>query len=105
MNAVLLATPVAILALVELAKQAGLPTKLASLLSVVIGVALGMSDFYLHDLPAYQAAAQSLILGLTASGVWDIAKRAAGKGNASTDGDSKTPAAQPAHAEAPEVVA
>lgn len=105
MNAVLLATPVAILALVELAKSAGLPTKLAAPLSVVVGVALGLADFYLHDLPAYQAAAQSLILGLTASGVWDIAKRAAGKSGSGAAGDATAPAAPAAHAEAPEVVA
>uniref|UniRef100_A0AAU8B4C7 Holin n=1 Tax=Dulem virus 32 TaxID=3145750 RepID=A0AAU8B4C7_9CAUD len=71
-----LATPVAVLALVELAKRLGLPTKAAAPLAVLLGVGLAIADFAWHGQAWYGAAVQGLILGLTAAGLWDIAGRA-----------------------------
>lgn len=71
-----LATVPAVIALVTLAKNLGLPTKLSPLLAVVLGVALslfsalalGTFDNY------YEPVAMGLILGLSASGLYDGAK-------------------------------
>jgi hypothetical protein len=74
MNTVtLLATIPAILALTNLSKKLGVPTKWATLLAVVLGVGLNVTDFYLTGLGWYQAAAQGLILGLSAAGLYDVA--------------------------------
>lgn len=69
-----LATPAAVLALVTLAKRAGLPTPLAAPLAVALGVALALADHYLAGSGGYSAAASGLLLGLAASGVYDAAR-------------------------------
>lgn len=72
----LVATVPAVIALVTLAKDLGLPSKLSPLLAVVLGVALslfsaaalgGITNFY-------EPIALGLILGLSASGLYDGAK-------------------------------
>lgn len=72
-TAVTLATAPAILALVNLAKSLGLPTRLAALLAVVLGVALNVADHALAGSGAYQAAAAGLVMGLGAAGLYDVA--------------------------------
>lgn len=69
-----LASVPAILALVNLVKDLGLPSKLAPLAAVTVGVALLVANHYLGDNAAYQAATTGLILGLGAAGLYDITK-------------------------------
>lgn len=73
---VLLATAPAILALVNLAKQLGLPSKASMVLAIILGVAMNVADYYLATYGAYQAATTGLILGLSAAGLYDIARKA-----------------------------
>lgn len=76
---VTLATLPAILALVELAKRTGLPTKAAPWLAIALGITLATTDNLLAAWPAYQAASSGLLLGLGAAGVYDAAKTASQK--------------------------
>lgn len=69
-----LATVPAVLALVTLAKDLGLPTRLAALTAVVLGVGLSVADHALAGSGAYSAAASGLILGLGAAGLYDTAR-------------------------------
>ena len=69
-----LATAPAVLALVTLAKDLGLPTKYAALTAVVLGVGLSVADHALAGSGAYSAAASGLILGLGAAGLYDTAR-------------------------------
>lgn len=80
-----LATPAAVLALVTLAKRAGLPTPLAAPLAVALGVALALADHYLAGSGGYSAAASGLLLGLAASGVYDAARAVGAPGQAVWD--------------------
>lgn len=68
----LLATPAAILGLVTIAKDLGLPTKFASVLAVVIGVTLGLAESVFAASGAYQQAAQGALLALSAMGLYDM---------------------------------
>jgi membrane associated rhomboid family serine protease len=78
-----LATVPAIVALVTLIKNTtNLRTTYLPLLAVVFGIALSLYDFF--ALPgatgtAWQAAGTGLILGLTASGLYDTAKAVGAK--------------------------
>lgn len=82
MNIVMLATPLVVVALVNLAKRAGLSGSgpLAGL-AVLLGVALGLADYgFLTAEPTtaagwYTAAATGLILGLTAAGLYDVTSK------------------------------
>lgn len=69
-----LATAPAVFALVTLAKDLGLPTRLAALTAVVLGVGLSVADHALAGSGAYSAAASGLILGLGAAGLYDTAR-------------------------------
>lgn len=69
-----LATAPAVLALVNLAKQTGLPSKAAAPLAVVLGVLLAVADHCLAGTGVYDAAASGLILGLAAAGLYDAAR-------------------------------
>lgn len=74
-----LASIPAILALTNLAKALGLSGKISALLAVVLGVALAVGQHELSAYGWYQAAAQGMILGLSAAGLYDVSKpRAAG---------------------------
>ena len=70
------ATVPAILALVELAKSFGIKGKWATLLAVILGVFLNWSTWYFGDTAWYPVVATGLILGLSAAGLYDTAKRA-----------------------------
>jgi hypothetical protein len=71
----LLATVPAILAIVNFLKGQGLKSNLAIVAAVVLGVVLNVADYYLASSGAYQAAAQGLILGLGAAGLYDVTKQ------------------------------
>lgn len=79
MTATTLATAPAILAIVQLAKNTGLPTRLAAPLAVVLGVLLAVADHTLAGTGLYNAASSGLILGLAAAGLYDAARLAAPK--------------------------
>lgn len=70
---VALATLPAIVALVNLAKRLGLDGKAALVLAVVLGVGLSVADYSFAGQGWYAAATSGLILGLGASGLYDLA--------------------------------
>jgi len=73
----LLASVPAILALVNLAKKLGLSGQGSLVLSVVLGIALNVLNTLYGEQALYQSAVQGLILGLSAAGLYDFAKRSA----------------------------
>ena len=68
---ILLTVP-AIVALTNLAKRTGLPSKLAPLVSVIAGVAVACGDAYSTGSGYLDAVARGIVLGLTASGLYDL---------------------------------
>lgn len=68
---VLLTVP-AIVALTNLAKRTGLPSRLAPLVSVLAGVAVACGDAYSTGSGYLDAVARGIVLGLTASGLYDL---------------------------------
>lgn len=68
---ILLTVP-AIVALTNLAKRTGLPSRLAPLVSVLAGVAAACGDAYSTGSGYLDAAARGIVLGLTASGLYDL---------------------------------
>lgn len=68
---ILLTVP-AIVALTNLAKRTGLPSRLAPLVSVLAGVAVACGDAYSTGSGYLDAAARGIVLGLTASGLYDL---------------------------------
>jgi len=84
MNLTLLATPLVVLALVNLGKSLGVTGRWSALLAVLLGVALAVADYvFLGDgtiaaAGVYTACATGLILGLTAAGLYDVADKIGG---------------------------
>lgn len=78
MTAITLATAPAVLALVTLAKDLGLPKRLAAPAAVVLGVVLAAADHALGSSGTYAAVADGLLLGLGAAGLYDAARLAGG---------------------------
>jgi len=70
----ILATIPAILALTNLAKSLGLAGRWSALLAVLLGVGLNVADWALAGQGWYAAAADGLILGLSAAGLYDLAQ-------------------------------
>lgn len=68
---ILLTVP-AIVALTNLAKRTGLPASLAPLVSVLVGVVVACGDAYSTGAGYLDAVARGIILGLTASGLYDL---------------------------------
>lgn len=68
---ILLTVP-AIVALTNLAKRTGLPSKFAPLVSVLAGVAVACGDAYSTGAGYLDAVARGIVLGLTASGLYDL---------------------------------
>lgn len=68
---ILLTVP-AIVALTNLAKRTGLPSRLAPLVSVLAGVAVACGDAYSTGSGYIDAVARGIVLGLTASGLYDL---------------------------------
>ena len=72
-----LATVPAVIALVNLIKNTfNINGRYSALLAVIIGVGLNIASYALGDMGWYQAAAQGLILGIGASGLYDITNTA-----------------------------
>lgn len=71
----LLATPLVILALVNLAKKFGVEGRWSMLLAVVLGVALAVADGLLAGNQVYHLASDGLLIGLSAAGLYDLAGR------------------------------
>lgn len=74
-----LATVPAIIAMVTLAKDLGLPSRLAPLVAVVLGIGLALLDGFatgvVFDLPGVLAVSGTgVLLGLSAAGLYDGAK-------------------------------
>lgn len=61
---------------VEVAKQVGLPTRFAPLISLVLGLGAG---FFLHGESLAQAVVSGLMIGLSASGLYSATKTVVGK--------------------------
>lgn len=85
MSITLLATPLVVIALVNLAKRLGLTgAGPLALLAVLLGIGLAVGDHLaLSGEPAtaagiYTAIATGLILGLTAAGLYDVADKIGG---------------------------
>ena len=68
----LVATVPAIVALTNLGKRLGLPSRAALLLAVLLGVGLSLAQWAWAGLGWYDAAANGLILGLGAAGLYDM---------------------------------
>jgi len=85
----------AILAVVNLVKGLGVPAKVAPLVAVTIGITFAVAQGYFGDTLLYRNVSEGLLLGLAASGFYDMAKR---KGSTQDDegdedgGDSYVPA-------------
>lgn len=74
-----LVTVPAILGLVTIARDLGVPAKLAPALAVLFGVGVAVAEQQLGHLPAFQAGVGGLLVGLAASGVYDASKLAGGR--------------------------
>lgn len=68
---ILLTVP-AIVALTNLAKRTGLPSRWAPIVSVLAGVAVACGDAYSTGSGYLDAVARGIVLGLTASGLYDL---------------------------------
>ena len=73
-----IATPAAVVAIITVAKNLGLPAKVSPLLAVTAGILLNLLDSAVNGALTQHmilaSISQGLILGLTACGVYDIAK-------------------------------
>lgn len=74
-----LVTVPAILGLVTIARDLGIPAKFAPALAVLFGVGVAVAEQQLGHLPAFQAGVGGLLVGLAASGVYDASKLAGGR--------------------------
>ena len=83
-----LVTVPAILGLVTIARDLGVPAKLAPALAVLFGVGVAVAEQQLGHLPAFQAGVGGLLVGLAASGVYDASKLAGGRPVASPRPDA-----------------
>lgn len=63
-----------IMGLVKLAREQGLPSKYAPLLSIALGVILGCAVAYQNHTDYVAGAVIGLVAGLSASGLYDAAK-------------------------------
>ena len=66
-----LATPLAVIALVTIAKDLGLPSRLGSILALVLGISIHAAATYL-DPGLWTVISQGVILGLGGSGIYDV---------------------------------
>lgn len=65
-----------VVGVVEVAKRAGLPTQLAPLLSLLLGLGAG---FFLHGEKVLLAVVNGVMIGLSASGLYSATKKVVGK--------------------------
>ena len=67
-----------IMGLVKLAREQGLPSKYAPLLSICLGIILGCAVAYQNSSDYVAGAVIGLVAGLSAAGLYDTAKYTAG---------------------------
>lgn len=79
---VTLVTVPAILGLVTVARDLGMPAKLAPVTAAIVGTGLGVAEQMLGGSPVFQAGAGGLLVGLAATGLYDTAKLAGGQSEA-----------------------
>jgi hypothetical protein len=70
---------VLIIALVQLAKQMGFPSKYAGLLAAVMGIAGGAADAIWGSSRLISDIMTGLVAGLSAAGLWSTVKNSAGE--------------------------
>lgn len=66
------ATVPAIVAIVNLSKRLGLPANAALVAAAVLGVALNLAVHFWADYSWFTAASKGLLMGLAASGLYDL---------------------------------
>jgi L-lactate permease len=71
----LLSVP-AVVAIVQLAKSFGVTGKWALLLAIAVAVAINVAAYYWSTSGAFNAVVSGLLLGLSAAGLYDVAKTA-----------------------------
>lgn len=69
----------AVVAIVEILKRFGVAGKWALAAALLVAVALNVADYYLAASGLYAAVTAGLLLGLSAAGLYDVAKTAAPK--------------------------
>ena len=69
----------AVVAIVELCKSFGVKGKWALLAAVIVAVALNLAAYVWATSGAFAAIVAGLLLGLSAAGLYDVAKTAAPK--------------------------
>lgn len=77
-GALALATVPAVLALVNLAKETGLPSKLGPLAALIFGVACSAAVAIVEHQALAPAILSGIVLGLGASGLYDATKPSGG---------------------------
>lgn len=65
-----------VIALVQLVKALGFPSRFAGLLAIGVGVATTVSLALYGDSDLYKAVIAGLVLGLSAAGLWSTTKNA-----------------------------
>lgn len=65
-----------VVSIIEVTKQVGLPTKLAPLLALFLGLGSG---FVLHSANLAKALVTGVMIGLSASGLYSVGKTILGK--------------------------
>ena len=66
-----IASPLAIIALVNVAKRLGLPAALSPVLALLLAGVIVSAEVWLSP-DGYGALSRAILLGLAAAGVWDI---------------------------------
>lgn len=74
----ILCVPPAVVGLVGMMRQAGLPASWAPLAAVVVGALLGVLDVVLAGDPVYRGLAGGVLLALAGAGTHDLAGRVGG---------------------------
>lgn len=73
-DAVGIATPLAIIALMNLFKRFGMYSNNAIFFAVIVGIVLNVSNYFLHGYELWTIVIQGIVVSLSACGVWDISK-------------------------------
>ena len=66
-----IASPLAIIALVNVAKRLGMPAALSPVLALLLAGGIVLAEVWLSP-EGYGALSRAILLGLAAAGVWDI---------------------------------
>lgn len=69
-----LLTVPAIVALVNILKDIGLPSKFAPIAAIILAAGLAMADYFLVSYGFYADLVNALVMALAASGVYDLVR-------------------------------